>query len=199
MSNNALLDLGGFATSMSDLNNAGLIRFGGLKAGTSLTVNGDYHGDGGTLVINTVLSGDNSTTDRLSVTGNTSGNTLLEVVNRGGLGAQTVNGIKVIDVTGQSDGSFALSKGDFKTHDGQQAVIGGACAYTLHKNGVSTPDDGNWYLRSELSDPLPIKPSNPNQPNQPNQPLYSPTAPIYEGLANNMQALNSLSTLKERE
>src|SRR5690606_40505568 len=31
------------------------------------------------------------------------------------------------------------------------AVGAGLYAYTLHQNGIGTPDDGHWYLRSELN------------------------------------------------
>ncbi|MFD1792208.1 autotransporter outer membrane beta-barrel domain-containing protein [Ochrobactrum teleogrylli] len=114
---------------------------------------------------------------------------------------------------GKSGGQFELTKGDFVTQDGQQALIGGIYAYTLHKNGITTPDDGNWYLRSELKYPppphvdpdnpvTPVDPNNPDAPYDPNSggntPLYSPTVLIYEGLTNNMQALNSLPTLRQR-
>ncbi len=193
VSNPARVDLGGFSSTMAGLTNAGTVRFGDMKSGTVLDVIGDYHGQGGTLVMNTVLGDDHSATDQLVIGGSTDGDTKLQIVNRGGLGAQTVDGIKVVDVSGKSDGTFELAKGDFVTKDGEQAVIGGAYAYTLHKNGKTTPDDGNWYLRSELKDPQ-VNPGNPD----PAGPLYSPTAPVYEGLINNMQSLNRLSSLRER-
>ncbi len=79
-----------------------------VRAGTVLSVAGDYQGQNGTLAMSTVLAGDNAVTDLLAVGGNTSGATTLDIVNRGGLGAQTVNGIKVVDVSGQSDGTFTL-------------------------------------------------------------------------------------------
>ena len=60
----------------------------GNSIGT-LTVAGDYAGSGGTLEIETVLGGDASPTDRLVVTGNTSGTTRVKVINLGGGGAQT--------------------------------------------------------------------------------------------------------------
>jgi len=191
ISDKGSLDLGGFNSQMSGLTNAGVIRFGGT-GGTVLNVSGDYNGHDGTLLINTVLADDKSQTDMLKVGGNTSGKTNVKVVNRGGLGAQTVNGIEIVDVSGQSDGQFMLN-GDFVTKDGQQAVIGGAYAYTLHKGGITSPDDGDWYLRSELKDPL-----SPPSPDNPTDPRYSPTVPVYEGVVNNMQALNRLPTLRER-
>jgi len=94
--NGGALDLGGFSTGMASLANGGTVAFGGT-GGTVLTVAGDYTGNGGTLAMNTVLAGDNSQTDLLKVGGNTTGSTTININNRGGLGAQTVNGIKIID------------------------------------------------------------------------------------------------------
>ncbi len=93
-----------------------------------------------------------SQTDRLVVTNSTSGTTAISIINRGGLGAQTVEGIKIIDETGgTSAGSFTL-KGDYN-FGGSPAVIAGAFGYRLFQGGVSTPTDGDWYLRSALLDP----------------------------------------------
>ncbi len=128
VSNPARIDLGGLSSTMAGLTNAGTVRFGGMKAGAALDVSGDYHGQGGTLVMNTVLSNDHSTTDQLVISGSTDGDTKLQIVNRDGLGAQTVDGITLVDIAGQSDGTFELAKGDFVTRDGEQAVIGGAYA-----------------------------------------------------------------------
>ena len=62
-----------------------------------------------------------------------------------------MEGIKIVDVAGASGGNFTLL-GDYVFH-GDQAVVGGAYAYRLYKNGVTTPTDGDWYLRSSLVDP----------------------------------------------
>ena len=135
--------------TVCDTSNAGIVAPGN-SIGT-LTVAGNYVGNGGTLEIESVLGGDNSATDRLVVTGDTSGSTNVRVINVGGTGAQTVEGIKVVDVGGASNGAFSLL-GDYVIQ-GQQAVVGGAYAYTLQQNGVSTPADGDWYLRSSLVNP----------------------------------------------
>ncbi|MDR6635495.1 outer membrane autotransporter protein [Phyllobacterium sp. 1468] len=124
----------------------------GNSIGT-LTIDGNYTGNGGTLVIESELGGDASPTDRLVVTGATAGTTSVQVTNLGGTGGQTVGGIKIVDVGGASGGVFSLL-GDYVI-SGQQAVVAGACGYTLNKNGVSTPGDGDWYLRSQLA---PTKP-----------------------------------------
>ena len=193
----AEIDLGGFGTTMASLSNSGMVNFGG-NGGTTLYVAGNYTGNGGTVVINTVLGGDHSQTDMLKVGGDTTGDTNLKVVNRGGLGGKTNSGIEVVDVAGQSDGKFSLVS-DYTTKDGQKAVVGGAYAYTLQQGSGTGNKDGNWYLTSQLSNPGP----NPNPdckgddcPN-PGQ-RYSAGVPIYEGYASTLQALNKLPTLQER-
>src|SRR5690606_32315387 len=89
------LDLAGFSQSVGSLSNTGTVRLSGAP-GTSLTVNGNYMGNGGLLMLNTVLGNDSSATDRLIVGGDTSGSTNLRVNNVGGGGAPTVEGIKVV-------------------------------------------------------------------------------------------------------
>lgn len=195
----ATLDLAGFAQRTGALTNAGTVNFGHAP-GTSLTVQGDYAGQGGTLNFNTALGGDGSATDMLVVTGNTSGNTTVQVTNVGGTGAATTQGIKLIDVQGASNGTFAL-KGDY-VFQGQQAVVAGAYAYRLYKDGVDAPD-GDWYLRSALTDP-PTDPGNPGTPGKPGAgggdptPLYQPGVPLYEAYAGILQQANTLDTLVQR-
>ncbi len=171
------------------LSNAGMVVAGRDGQGT-LTVLGDYLGEGGRLQINTALGGDASATSQLVVNGATAGNTVVAVSNRGGLGGQTVNGIKIIDVAGVSAGEFILA-GDYE-FQGHQAVVAGAYAYRLYKNGVADPNDGDWYLRSSLS--------NPGEPVDPgdNGPLYQPGVPVYEGYGQTLLALNGLPTLQQR-
>ncbi|MEN8491373.1 autotransporter outer membrane beta-barrel domain-containing protein, partial [Brucella melitensis] len=181
------VDLGGFDTNMASLDNAGLVNFGGTGCAT-LHIADNYVGHNGIVAINTVLGDDNSLTDMLKVEGNTSGTTSLKVINRGGVGMQTANGIKVVEVVGQSDGVFSLL-GDFTTADKQQAVVAGAYAYTLHQGSVDNLD-GDWYLRSQLKD-TPTPTPTP-------QPQFNPGVPLYEGAVQNMQRLNRLPTLQQR-
>lgn len=82
---------------------------------------------------------------------------------------------------GTSEGVFTL-QGDYK-FEGQQAVVGGAYAYRLYQNGVSTSTDGDWYLRSELIDKTP---------------LYQAGVSVYESYAGALLNLNSVSTLQQR-
>jgi fibronectin-binding autotransporter adhesin len=175
-----ILDLNGFDQTIGDLSNSGVVRFGATP-GTTLSVSGDYAGLGGTIQLNTILGEDASPTDRLVVTGNTSGTSTLAVTNVGGAGAQTVEGIKVVDVAGVSGGAFSLF-GDY-VFEGDQAVVGGAYAYRLYQGSVSNPADGDWYLRSQLLD---------------GGVLYQPGVPLYESYAGTLHAFNELGTLQQR-
>ena len=156
----------------------------GNSIGT-LTVAGSYLGNDGTLEIETVLGGDSSATDLLAVTGDTAGSTNVRVINVGGNGAQTNEGIKIVDVGGASDGDFTLL-GSY-TFEGAPAVVGGAYAYRLYQGSVSTPTDGDWYLRSAL-----INGTTPPGP------LYQAGAPVYEAYAAMLQSFNELETLQQR-
>jgi autotransporter family porin len=122
------------------LNNGGTVALGDGTAFNTLTVNGDYVGAGGTLLFNTVLGDDASSSDQLIVGGSTSGQTNVAVNNVGGAGAQTVNGIQLIQVGGASNGVFTLAG----------RAVGGQYEYFLHQGTVAVPGNGNWYLRSVL-------------------------------------------------
>lgn len=168
----------------------------GNSIGT-LTINGNYLGNGGQLEIETVLGGDASPSDRLVITGSTAGTTLVTVLNQGGAGAQTIEGIKVVDVGGASNGVFTLQ--GTTVFQGQPAVVAGAYAYTLQKNGIGTPNDGDWYLRSAYM--VPSSPASPTSPASPPivlGPIYQPGAPIYEAYGQVLQSLNELQTLRQR-
>jgi len=198
------LDLGGFETGMKSLDNAGAIKFGGA-GGTQLTITGDYKGSGGLVYMNAELGDDSSKTDMMTVAGNTSGSTTIDVENRGGSGAQTVNGIKLIDVSGTSEGTFTLGNG-FTTKDGQQAILtSSAYAYTLQKGDASGSNTKDWYLVSQYTRNNPDGPNPPdcddpngcsNNPGGPSR--FSPAAPVYTSYAASMQALNQLPTLQQR-
>lgn len=169
------------------LTNAGTVSIADAAADDDVAVNGLYTGINGTVVLDTVLGDDSSDTDTMTFNGGTAeGSTSVVVNNVGGTGAQTVEGIKIINVTGASEGEFSLA-GDYEIA-GQQAVLGGAYGYTLWKNGISNPDDGDWYLRSQLA------PTGSN----PGGLLYQPGAPVFEAYAGVLLGLNSLPTLQQR-
>lgn len=169
--------------------NSGVVAPGYGNAMGTLTIQGNYVGTGGRLEIATALGDDNSPTSRLAINGSTSGVTQVSVINRGGLGARTVEGIKIVDVTGASNGTFVLN-GNY-VFQNAPALIAGAYAYRLYQGGLSTPADGDWYLRSSLIDP-----GTPGGPTT--TPLYQPGVPVYEAYGSNLQSLNTLPTLQQR-
>ncbi|WP_277966679.1 autotransporter outer membrane beta-barrel domain-containing protein [Pantoea trifolii] len=101
-----------------------------------LTVDGDFNSDNGTLVMNNVLAGDDSPHDQLVVNGNTSGNTQVVINKAGGNGAQTLQGIELISVAGDSNGEFTQ----------QGRIVAGAYDYHLQRGTDS--NSKNWYLVS---------------------------------------------------
>ncbi|HFK4537825.1 TPA: autotransporter-associated beta strand repeat-containing protein, partial [Salmonella enterica subsp. enterica serovar Derby] len=124
-------------TVNGDVVNSSAMISGSDQPNNTLTIAGNYTGNDGHLYLNTQLGDDSSPTDKLIVTGDTAGSTTLHITNVNGLGAQTVNGIEVIEVGGQSDGDFTLYKGHVDIN---------AWTYMLKQDG------GDWYLRSESDD-----------------------------------------------
>ncbi|KRG48439.1 hypothetical protein ARC23_16500 [Stenotrophomonas beteli] len=153
----------------------------------TLTVTGDFVGNGGTLLMNTVLGDDHSATDKLHVLGDTSGQAYVAVNNVGGAGAQTLDGIQIVEVNGASNAEFNLSG----------RAVGGQYEYFLFKGGKADPNDGDWYLRSELPpivqpDPCELDPSAPGcidpiDPTDPPAPVLRPEIGAY--LANQSVAV----------
>ena len=123
-----------------NLANSGDIIVGGAgaAAGNQLHIAGNYSGNDGHITLNTALGDDNSVTDKMIVTGDTSGTTRVSVNNAGGNGAKTVNGIEVISVGGKSDGEFVK--------DGR--IVAGAYDYNLVRGENS--NSNNWYLTNVL-------------------------------------------------
>ncbi len=136
------------AGQLATLNNAGAIDMttGSNSATDLLTVHGNYVGNGGQLLLQTVLGDDSSASDKLVVSqGTISGNTQLGVTNLGGLGGLTrQNGIEVVQARNGATSSidaFAL-KG---------SLSAGAYEYYLFKGGVTAGSENNWYLRSSVA------------------------------------------------
>lgn len=116
------------------------------------------------MTFNATLGGDNSPTDKMNVKGDTQGNTRVRVDNIGGVGAQTVNGIELIEVGGNSAGNFALTTG---------TVEAGAYVYTLAKGKGN--DEKNWYLTSKWDGVTPADTPDPIN----NPPVVDPEGPSF--------------------
>ena len=144
------------------VNNSGRILLGNNdNVGNRLIIGGNYSGQNGQLVFNAVLEGDDSKTDKLVVKGDSFGTTFVKVNNIRGTGKKTLNGIELIEVSGDSSGSFI--------QDGR--IVAGAYDYVLKRG--SGENYRNWYLVSDISkkdDPVII-------------PLVRPEAGAYIGNA----------------
>lgn len=151
------------------LNGGSVVNFGHAdgEPWQTLTINEDFTGNGGKLVFNTVLNDDASETDKLKVLGNTTGNAFVAVNNIGGTGAQTVEGIEIIDVAGNSDATFEKAG----------RIVAGAYDYNVVQKG------SNWYLTSfipappEPEDPDPVDPHDPD-PVDPDPIIPEPEEPV---------------------
>ncbi len=177
-------DGAGVYSFSGDVTNAGTITTVDDAVGDVVIVGGNYNGNGGQMLFDVVLGDDSSKTDMVVINGDTSGTTNVGVNNVGGAGAQTNEGIRIIEVNGASNGYFSLI-GDY-TVGGKQAVVAGAYAYQLYQGGTSTPTDGNWYLRSQL------------KPTEPETPLYQAGVPSYEAYPQALLGLNGVPTLQQR-
>ncbi|WP_224750786.1 autotransporter family protein [Leclercia adecarboxylata] len=135
-------------TINGNVTNSGTLQISGLNdsVGNDFTINGDYTGMSGSLIaMNSVLGDDNALTDHLTITGNSAGVSDIRISNIGGAGAKTVNGMQIVSVGGDSRAAFSLSR----------PVVVGAWEYSLNQHS-----DGNWYLESADTTPVPDKDDN---------------------------------------
>ncbi|EDU9153655.1 AIDA autotransporter [Salmonella enterica subsp. enterica] len=130
-------ETGAIFTLNGDLINMGTMSSGSSAStpGNTLYVDGNYTGNGGSLYLNTVLGDDDSATDKLVITGDASGTTEL-YINGIGDGAQTTNGIEVVDVGGVSTSDAFVLKNE---------VNASLYTYRLYWN----ESDNDWYLASK--------------------------------------------------
>ncbi|WP_434610765.1 autotransporter outer membrane beta-barrel domain-containing protein [Pseudomonas sp. R1-7] len=203
------------AGQMTTLNNAGVIDLsdGNARTDDTLTIQGNYVGNGGQLRLQTAVGADGSASDKLVVDGGTlTGNTTITVTNLGGAGGLTTqDGIELVRAQGGaiSDSSaFSLA----------QSVSAGAFDYRLFKGGVAGNAD-NWYLRSTVvagpvPAPIPTLPPVPGAPPVPTLPplptavpgaapipLYRPEVPTWSVLppAAAQLTLMALGTFHDRQ
>lgn len=164
-------------TSLTLAQNSVLNLSNSFDNGNNLLVQEDYKGNGGTIIFNGALAGDNSPIDHLTVNGNTSGETYVKVNELGGKGAQTVEGIEIIQIHGDSNGIFH--------QDGR--IVAGLYDYHLVKGNET--NTANWYLTSS---PTPITPEEPTLP-----PSTSPTLrPEVGSYINNLYQASTLFDLR---
>ncbi|MCZ0576317.1 autotransporter outer membrane beta-barrel domain-containing protein [Escherichia coli] len=151
--NGTLSGSGGVAGNVT---NSGTLDLRADAPGNVLTVGGNYTGNNGTLLMNTVLGDDSSVTDKLVIKGDASGQTRVAVTNAGGTGAQTLNGIELIHVDGNADSAEFVQAG---------RIAAGAYDYRLGRGQGS--NSGNWYLTSGKNTPDPEPTPTPDPGSKP--------------------------------
>lgn len=178
------------AGQLVSVSNSGLIDMttGNSSPNDTLTLKGNYTGNGGRLALQSVLGGDGSPSDRLVIDqGVIGGSTAISVTNLGGAGAATLqDGIQVVQaLNGASGSANAITLA--------APVSAGAFDYRLFKGGVTAGTAENYYLRStvpvqppgpEIIVPLPSpgeRPLPPNPGTEP-EPIYRKEVPIYAAL-----------------
>lgn len=155
-------------SSLATLDNAGTVAFvapgasGGFK-----TVTVDHYVGGGLLVLNTRMGDDASPTDRLVINGgSTTGDTALRIVDAGGSGGQTRQGIRLVQTVNggtTTANAFHLDAGStgFRASSGTLAVNG--YEYGLARGGKGGVA-ADWYLTSAYGTPQesipPLAPSD---------------------------------------
>ncbi|MDR6609382.1 autotransporter outer membrane beta-barrel domain-containing protein [Pseudomonas synxantha] len=147
------------AGRLATLNNSGVIDLAGGNSRTNdtLTVEGNYVGNGGQLLLQSAVGDDSSPSDKLVVNNGTlTGSTLISVTNVGGAGALTrQNGIQLVQAQGTAvsdNTAFAL----------KAPVSVGAFDYRLFKGGITPGSENSWYLRSSVVAPPLVTVANPD-------------------------------------
>ncbi|MBB2401788.1 autotransporter outer membrane beta-barrel domain-containing protein [Escherichia sp. 14.0993] len=174
-------------SDIAQLSNNGSVYLG-QNAQNTLTINGDYTSKNGHIYFSGILGDDDSSVDKLIVKGNTDGKTFVTVKDIGGVGAQTLNGIEIIHVDGQSNGEFIQSN----------RIAAGAYDYTLGRGQGS--NSGNWYLTSGKNTPEPTPTPDPDSKPEPAPGGYDndlrPEAGSYTA---NMAAVNTMFVTRLHE
>jgi len=178
-------------STVNTTTNAGTVAFAASNGFKTLSTR-DYVGHNGTMVMNTQLGDDHSASDKLVIDGgHASGTTTLMVNNAGGTGAQTNNGILLVDaVNGGTTDATAFKLGN--------DVRAGAYDYRLFRSGLSADQADNWYLRSTFDNP--VHPGDEDILPPEKLHIYGPELSVYGAVAPTASRLGqaTLGTLHER-
>ena len=164
-------------TLANGLTNAGQVFLAGGAVGNSLRVIGNYVGQGGTIVMAAFKGDDASASDKLVIDGGqASGDTGLVIRHAGGSGAQTTEGIRLVETVNggtTTASAFHLDTRSDGYRQGVGSIAAGAYDYRLARGGVGgTADD--WYLVSKVTTLPPVDPSTPVTPGQ----VVDPATPV---------------------
>ncbi|MCU4122399.1 autotransporter outer membrane beta-barrel domain-containing protein [Variovorax sp. N23] len=195
----AVLDLAGHNQTIAAMTNGGTVSLPGGTARTTLTVNGPWVGQGGTLNVALASGSGGVVSDRLVLNGATataSGRATVQVGNQGVLGAMTTgNGIEVVSALNGATTTAQTAKDAFSLAGGR--IDAGAFEYRLYAADVDGTGE-NWYLRSATGAVAPAVPGTP--PLTVPVPTYRPEVPQFAALPEQLRQGNfvMLSNLHQR-
>ena len=133
-------ELNNFDATVTNLNNKGTLDLTSENANKTLTVEGDYHSDGGKLIVKTTWNNDNSSSsDKLHIKGKATGRTIVSTRNgfiEGDVLRQARENIFSADMIKMDDpNSEAIFEGTAKTRNADEAQLakknGTTYAWTL--------------------------------------------------------------------
>lgn len=175
------------SSSLSSVTLAGRIDFQPPRSAGSgfvpqtLTVNGNWVGQGGIVGMRTALGDSGSLTDRIVINaGTVSGTTTLQVSNAGGLGALTTgDGIMLVSAINGATTTAQTTKNGFSLAGGH--VDAGAYEYRLYSADASGAGE-NWYLRSTAP-----ATASPTGPATATLPTYRAEVPLFAALPSQLR------------
>lgn len=146
--------------------------------GTTLTVNGDYTASNATLNMSASLSGENSASDLLTVTGAATGATTINVTAFPSTGEPKADGVELVSVTGDSsNATFTMPR----------TLKSGAYIYSLRKAG------SGWYLMNTVETPETVSGTVIPGTSDLSAHMIRPEIASY---ANNLYAANTMFAMK---
>ncbi|WP_299749547.1 pertactin-like passenger domain-containing protein, partial [uncultured Tateyamaria sp.] len=168
---------GGGLTIVGDVTNSGTLSVQDGAAGDVIRIEGNYTGSGSSVF---ALDADGSNNDRLVITGNASGETMLSVA---GLDSVVPTGapleLNLVTVGGASDDATFTLMGNYVTADEERTVVSGAYLYRL----AAAEDGRSWMLSARLES---------------GEISWGPSAPIYDSYGASLLAFNAPSGLHAR-
>ena len=120
-------ELNNFDATVTNLNNKGTLDLTSENANKTLTVEGDYHSDGGKLIVKTTWNNENSSSDTLHIKGKATGRTIVSTRNgfiEGDVLRQARENIFSADMIKMDDpNSEAIFEGTAKTRNADEAQL----------------------------------------------------------------------------
>ncbi|MDX8355372.1 autotransporter outer membrane beta-barrel domain-containing protein [Cognatiyoonia sp. IB215182] len=170
---------GSAVTIVGDVTNSGTLSVQDRTAGDVITIEGNYTGSGSSVfALDARMDDDGVNTDRLEITGDASGETMLLIAGLDSIAPTDAPlELNLVTVGGASDDATFTLMGNYVTPEEERTVISGAYLYRLVETG------GGWGL---------------NARSKRGEVTYQPSAPLYDSYGASLLAFNAPSGLDAR-